>query len=71
MHEIIRLSVQQTAGKLARNFMLEQRVTWADDFQSLALASTTFPQKCVYSVDVCGHTLSAGQQSDVERPIQQ
>lgn len=49
-----------------RNFMLEQRVTWADDFQSLALVSTTFPQKCVYPVNVLGHTLS-----DVEQPVQQ
>lgn len=55
------------AGKLVRNFMLEQRVTWADNFQFLALVSTTFPQKCVYPVNVHGHTLSAGQQSDVEQ----
>lgn len=55
------------AGKLVRNFMLEQRVTWADNFQSLALVSTTFPQKGVYPVNVHGHTLSAGQQSDVEQ----
>lgn len=55
------------AGKLVRNFMLEQRVTWADNFQSLALVSTTFPQKGVYPVHVHGHTLSAGQQSDVEQ----
>lgn len=69
MHEIIRLSVWQIAGKLVRNFVLEQRVTRADDFQSLALVSTTSPQKCVCSVNVYGHT--AGQQSDVERPVQQ